>query len=75
MASNVGEVDSHLRLGIGFVCLLLGVLGFAGLLRMVSMPFTRMVDSAIISVIGLLLIGTGYLRRCPLYSVAGYSTA
>ncbi len=63
MNSNVGTVDRTLRVVFGFGLALGGWLSEGG--GAMSMVFI---------VVGLVLLVTGLLSSCPIYSVAGMST-
>ena len=62
MNENVGTVDRALRVVIGISLVLAGWLGSGGALGI------------ILFVIGLVLLATGLLSRCPIYSVANLNT-
>ena len=62
MKENVGTVDRTLRVVFGIALALAGWLGAGGALGI------------ILIVVGLVLIVTGLMSSCPLYSVAGLST-
>lgn len=62
MNENVGSVDRALRVVVGIALVLAGWLGSGGALGI------------ILIVVGLVLIVTGLMSRCPIYSVAGLDT-
>ncbi|MCF6207956.1 MAG: DUF2892 domain-containing protein [Ghiorsea sp.] len=62
MKENVGTVDRALRVVIGIALALAGWLGAGGALGI------------ILIVVGLVLIVTGLMSSCPIYSVAGLNT-
>ncbi|MDQ6978511.1 MAG: DUF2892 domain-containing protein [Ghiorsea sp.] len=62
MKENVGTVDRTLRVVFGIALALAGWLGAGGALGI------------ILIVVGLVLIVTGLMSSCPIYSVAGLST-
>ena len=62
MKENVGSVDRALRVVFGIGLALAGWLGAGGALGI------------ILIVVGLVLIVTGLMSSCPIYSVAGLNT-
>ncbi len=62
MKENVGTVDRALRVVLGIALALAGWLGAGGALGI------------ILIVVGLVLIVTGLMSSCPIYSVAGLNT-
>jgi hypothetical protein len=62
MKENVGTVDRSLRVVFGIALFFVGWLGSSGAL------------STVILVIGLVLIVTGLISHCPIYSILGKST-
>ena len=62
MKENVGTVDRTLRVVFGIALALAGWLGAGGALGI------------ILIVVGLVLIVTGLMSSCPIYSVAGLNT-
>ncbi|HEX9704173.1 MAG TPA: DUF2892 domain-containing protein [Gemmatimonadales bacterium] len=61
---NVGRVDSVLRVALG-----VALLGAA--IAVSARPFLTIAAA----LIGLVFIGTGFTRFCPLYAVLGANTA
>lgn len=66
-SANVGSVDRTLRLIIGAVLILLPFLSTSTL-------WSGTVMTWLIPIIGAILIGTAFLRFCPLYKIIGTST-
>jgi sugar phosphate permease len=62
MKENVGTVDRSLRVVFGIALFFVGWLGDDGALSMVLL------------VVGLVLIVTGLMSHCPIYSIMGKST-
>lgn len=63
MKVNVGNTDRMIRLAVGAVALLLGLFG----------PWGTTL-SAVLTVIGVVMLLVGVFRICPLYSLFGMST-
>jgi len=64
---NVGGMDRYARIAIGIVLVLLGTVG-NGLIggQGIGLP---------VSVVGIIVMGTGVFRFCALYSLIGVNTA
>lgn len=60
MKQNVGGIDRYIRIFTGIVLVLVGTIGINNL------PLT---------VIGLIVMGTGVFRFCALYSILGINTS
>lgn len=60
--NNVGKIDRGIRCGLGLGITLGGLL-------YVSSPW-----SYVLAIIGILLMATGVMGTCPVYTVAGIST-
>ena len=60
---NVGDMDRIIRIVGGVILLLLGLL--------LGMPIAAKI---ILVLLGLILVATGYLRFCPLYSALKIKT-
>jgi hypothetical protein len=58
MTANVGNVDRMLRIGLGVLLIVLTLLGTIGVWGW----------------LGLVLIGTGFMRFCPAYRLFGFKT-
>lgn len=75
MQRNVGNLDRLVRLVVGAILLLVGVGGFAGVVPVAVGPLTQAVASAVLALVGVVLIVTGLRRTCLLYRIVGFSTA
>ncbi|MDD2754945.1 MAG: DUF2892 domain-containing protein [Methanothrix sp.] len=60
---NVGMVDRVIRIILGIILL------YLFLVNMVAAPW-----SYLVALIGLILLGTGIVGSCPLYSMLGMNT-
>ena len=58
MTTNIGTVDRMLRLGLGIVLIVLTLLGTIGIWGW----------------LGLVLVGTAFLKFCPAYALFGFKT-
>ena len=59
MEKNVGSMDRNIRFGAGAVLLIWGLVFKGGIL---------------LTLIGLILLATGYLNFCPAYKLIGMNT-
>lgn len=66
MEENVGLMDQKVRIGLGAV---LGLLSL-GILFSEMIPLPE-VASPVLGVISLILLVTGYFRKCAIYSALG----
>lgn len=60
MKQNIGGIDRYIRIGIGAILVIVGTVG---------------INSLIVSVIGLIIMGTGVFRFCGLYTLLGINTS
>jgi len=60
---NVGMIDRVIRIILGIILL------YLFLVNMVAAPW-----SYLVALIGLILLGTGFVGSCPLYSMIGMNT-
>jgi hypothetical protein len=74
MEINVGDTDRYIRIGLGALLLALGAAGYAGILPVANFA-PQALTSVALAVIGLVLIATGAVQKCMIYSLLGYSTA
>jgi len=74
MQPNVGDVDRYARIAIGALFLVLGILGYAGVVPLAVGPLPQALTSTVVVVIGAVLAVTGLSRTCPLYTGLGLST-
>ncbi|MFB6175462.1 MAG: DUF2892 domain-containing protein [Candidatus Nanohalobium sp.] len=69
MEENVGLMDQKVRIAVGAV---LGLLSL-GILFTSMIPLPE-VASPVLGVVSIILLATGYFRKCALYQVLGIST-
>lgn len=75
MQTNVGGTDRTARYVIGGLLLLVGVLGYAGMLPVAVGPLPQALTSAVLALAGLILVLTAWTQKCPINSAAGRNTA
>ncbi len=75
MKQNVGGLDRTLRLALGLTLLAVGVLGYAGLVRVAVGPFPQFLTSGLLALVGLILLVTGLTRLCFVNRLLGRNTA
>ncbi|MCJ7450760.1 MAG: DUF2892 domain-containing protein [Candidatus Nanohaloarchaeota archaeon QJJ-9] len=71
MEKNVGNMDRIVRLVLGVLLVALAAVSYFGVTEMVSFG---MEINAVAAVVGVVLVVTGFLKTCPLYSVVGFDT-
>ncbi|MBS3814770.1 MAG: DUF2892 domain-containing protein [Candidatus Bipolaricaulota bacterium] len=71
MKTNVGDLDSRIRIRVGLILILVGIVGLidSGLIDM------SLTLGVIFLVIGLISFVTGSIRTCGIYSVFGIDTS
>jgi hypothetical protein len=69
MKDNIGVIDRRARIVIGVGLALIGVTTLGGLLG-----FSTVVG-IVLTLIGLILVGTGAVGMCPVYRILGISTS
>lgn len=74
MNKNVGGMDRPARLVFGPVLLLAGIAGYAGVLALAVGPLPQALTSAIVLLVGAVLLVTGLVRKCPLNRILGFDT-
>lgn len=74
MKKNVGGYDRIARLIIGPLLILVGIAGYAGWALVAFGPVPQALASVILFVVGVILVVTGALQKCPLNSVLGVDT-
>jgi hypothetical protein len=74
MKKNVGGMDRIARLVIGPILVLAGVAGYAGLLVLAVGPLPQALTSVIVFLVGVILLVTGLVQKCPLNRVLGFNT-
>jgi len=75
METNVGGLDRTVRLVLGVLLLAVGVLGYAGVVRVAVGPLPQALTSIVLVLIGLVLLVTGLTRKCMINSLLGVNTA
>lgn len=75
MERNIGDLDSKIRLGLGGLMVLIGVLGYFGVIPVAFGVLPQALTSAVLLVAGAVLFVTGYFRKCGLYRLIGADTA
>ncbi|GAB6861513.1 hypothetical protein JCM17092_16020 [Haloplanus litoreus] len=71
---NVGGYDRLGRSVIGAVLLVVGIVGYVGLLRVAVGPVPQALMALILVVVGAILLVTGYTQKCPINSILGLNT-
>ncbi|MFW6111715.1 MAG: YgaP family membrane protein [Candidatus Bipolaricaulota bacterium] len=71
MKTNVGDLDSRIRIRVGLILILVGIVGLVDL-NLIDMSLTL---GVIFLVIGLISFVTGSTRTCGIYSVFGIDTS
>ncbi len=69
MKNNIGAADSRVRIGIGLGLAAVGVASLGGLLGVGTVVGT------VLTLLGLVLAGTGLVRVCLLYRLLGVDTS
>ncbi|MFB6190975.1 MAG: DUF2892 domain-containing protein [Candidatus Nanohaloarchaea archaeon] len=69
MQTNVGDTDRMVRLVLGAVLTAVSAAGFLDYMSMSP------VVAGVVGAAGLVLLVTGYTRKCPVLQMAGVSTA
>lgn len=67
MEVNVGDTDRTIRLGLGILLVIIGVVSVLG-------QGLGMALGSVALVVGLVLLFTGYTRQCLLYQPLGINT-
>jgi hypothetical protein len=75
MNENVGGYDRLGRLVVGAVLLVVGVAGYAGLMRVAVGPVPQALLALVFVLLGAVLLVTGYTRKCPIHRLLGLDTA
>ncbi|MFB6132804.1 MAG: DUF2892 domain-containing protein [Halanaeroarchaeum sp.] len=74
MEKNVGGYDRIGRFVIGAVLVLVGIVGYVGIVQVAVGPLPQALTSVVLVVIGAILLVTGYVHKCPINSVIGLNT-
>ena len=69
MKNNIGATDGKTRIVFGLVVGLIGLATLSGLLGLGT------TIGAALFLVGLILVGTGLVRVCPLYRLLGIDTS
>jgi hypothetical protein len=74
MEKNVGGADRIARLVLGPLLILAGVAGYAGLLALAVGPFPQALTSVVVFLVGVILLVTGLVQKCPMNRLLGFNT-
>ena len=74
MERNVGGYDRIGRLVIGAVLVIVGVVGYAGMVGLAIGPIPQALAAVVLVVLGLILLVTGYTQQCPINRALGINT-
>jgi uncharacterized membrane protein len=74
MKKNVGGTDRIARLVVGPLLILLGIAGYAGLLALAVGPLPQALTSVILFLVGVILLVTGVVQKCPINRIVGLDT-
>lgn len=74
MKENVGAKDQKYRTAIGALLVGLGALGYSGMIPVASVV-PQALTSIILTVAGLILVVTGYFRKCLIYRLLDIDTS
>jgi len=74
MEKNIGDLDSKVRVALGAVLVAVGGAGYSGAIPIANIA-PQALTSVLLSVIGIVLVLTGYFQRCMLYRVLGADTS
>lgn len=74
MRENVGRTDRSVRLAIGTLLVVVGVLGYAGFANLAFFGVGQALAAVVIALLGVVLLATGAVRVCPIYRVLGVDT-
>ncbi|MFB6145620.1 MAG: DUF2892 domain-containing protein [Candidatus Nanohaloarchaea archaeon] len=71
MEKNVGRNEKSIRIVVGSLLLLVGIGGYAGLFSVATGLLPQALTSIILVLVGIILLATGLLEKCPLNTVFG----
>jgi hypothetical protein len=74
MDRNVGGYDRIGRFVVGAVLLIVGIVGYSGLVRVAVGPLPQALMALILVLIGVVLLVTGYTQKCIINRVLGMDT-
>lgn len=75
MKKNVGGMDRIARLAVGPILILAGAAGYVGLLALAVGPLPQALTSVLVFLVGIILLVTGLVQKCPLNRVLGFNTS
>lgn len=74
MKKNVGRTDRIVRLAIGSLLALVGVLGYAGFVNLAFLGVGQALAAVAVALVGAILLVTGATGVCLIYRVVGTDT-
>jgi len=74
MEKNVGRTDRMVRLALGGLLALVGVLGYAGFVPLAFLGIGQALAAVVVFVVGVVLLATGATSTCLVYRVLGVDT-
>lgn len=74
MKQNVGRTDRKVRLVLGGVLALVGVLGYVGFVNLAFLGIGQALASVVVFLVAVVLLVTGAASTCLLYSLLGVDT-
>lgn len=74
MKTNVGRTDRNVRLVLGALLAIVGVLGYAGFVSVTFLGIGQALGSVLLALVGLVLLATGVARVCLVYRLVGIDT-
>jgi len=74
MNKNVGGYDRIGRFVLGALLVVVGIAGYAGVVWVAVGPLPQALTSVVLVVIGVILLVTGGVQKCPINSVLGVNT-
>jgi len=67
-------MDRIIRLGVGPILMMVGIAGYVGLLTVAVGPLPQAITSVLVMLIGVVLLITGLIQRCPINRILGFNT-
>lgn len=74
MDKNVGGYDRIGRFVIGTALVIVGIVGYAGMLRVAAGPIPQTLMALLLVLVGGILLATGYTQKCTMNRVLGIDT-
>ncbi|QKQ98242.1 DUF2892 domain-containing protein [Candidatus Nanohaloarchaea archaeon] len=74
MEKNVGDTDRKIRMALGTILVALGAAGYAGVIPIANVA-PQALTSVALTVVGIVLLVTGYTSKCALYSALRIDTS